>query len=118
MRRIASREHIVTIFPTDSYTAVGASGKQPSRTSKAVKSGQAMVVWAGGEAAATGVSTALVAVGVSSVVAPVVAVIVLVGHVIIKGTALAVKKRLQVGGSIQQKKYNHQQQCYKFGDLL
>lgn len=62
-----------------------------------------MVMWAGGEAAATGVSTALVAVGVSSVIAPVVAVIVLVGHVIIKGTALAVNKRLQVSDGIQLK---------------
>lgn len=103
MRRIAARERVVTMFPTEPCTAVGAGGKQPSRTSKAAKSGQAMVMWAGGEAAATGVSTALVAVGVSSVVAPVVAVIVLVGHVIIKGTALAVNKRLQVSGGLQQK---------------
>lgn len=88
---------MLTIVPTDSCTiVVGAGGKQPNRKTKAAKSGQAMVMWAGGEAAATGVSTALVAVGVSSVIAPVVAVIVLVGHVIIKGTALAVNKRLQV----------------------
>lgn len=53
-------------------------------------------MWAGGEAAATGVSTALVAVGVSSIVAPAVAVIVLIGHVVIRGATLAVNKRLQV----------------------
>ncbi|CAM9740071.1 unnamed protein product [Laminaria digitata] len=55
-----------------------------------------MVAWAGGEVAGAGVSTALVAVGVSSVIAPVVAVIVLVGHVVVKGAAFAVNKRLKV----------------------
>ena len=87
--------------------AIGAGGKPTNRKSKAAKSGQAMVTWAGGEAAAAGVSTALVAVGVSSVVAPVVAVIVLVGHVVIKGAAIAVNKRLQVSSGIQQKKTNN-----------
>lgn len=55
-----------------------------------------MVKWAGGEAAATGVSTALVAGGMSALAAPVLAVIVLVGYVVGKGATLAVRKRLQV----------------------
>ena len=58
--------------------------------------GKAVVQWAGGEAAATGLTIGLAAVGVTSVFVPAVAVIVLIGHVIVGGVTRIVKKKLKV----------------------
>ncbi|CAM9282493.1 unnamed protein product [Hapterophycus canaliculatus] len=63
---------------------------------QAMDKSQALVKWAGGEAAATGVSAAMVAVGITTLVAPAVAVIVLVGHVFVRGSIRSVKKKLKV----------------------
>ncbi|CAM9956177.1 unnamed protein product [Ectocarpus fasciculatus] len=63
---------------------------------KALDRSQAIVKWAGGEAASTGVSAAMVAAGITTLVAPTVAVIVLVGHVIVRGSIRADKKKLKV----------------------
>lgn len=58
--------------------------------------GQAVVKWASSEVATGAVSTGLVAAGVSSVLFPVAAVIVVVGHVIIKGVTHLVRKKVRV----------------------
>lgn len=57
---------------------------------------QFVVEWAGGEIAAAGVSTALAAVGITEVAAPVLAVIVVVGHVVVQGATRLVRKKFQV----------------------
>lgn len=57
---------------------------------------QALVTWAGKEVTASTVSTALLAVGVTATVTPVLAVIVIVGHVIVQGAIKLVQKRFQV----------------------
>lgn len=66
------------------------------RGSKTVAGGQALVKWASAEVATGAVSTGLVAAGVTSVLFPVAAVIVVVGHVIIKGVTHLVRKTVQV----------------------
>lgn len=57
--------------------------KNKSSKKQAVDRSQALVKWAGGEAAATGVSAAMVAVGITTLVVPAVAVSV---HVARNGT--------------------------------
>lgn len=52
--------------------------------------------WASGEVTSTGVTAALAAVGVATVIAPVVAVIVVVGHVVVRGATRFVRKKLKV----------------------
>eukprot|EP00903_Cladosiphon_okamuranus_P012979 g12113.t1 len=70
--------------------------KKKSSKKQAVDRSQAVVKWAGNEAAATGVSAAMVAVGVATVIPGAIAVIVLVGHVVVRGGIRAVKKKLKV----------------------
>ncbi|CBJ49066.1 hypothetical protein Esi_0125_0081 [Ectocarpus siliculosus] len=89
-------------YAYDSSDITGSEEDLPSNNSKkgskkkAVDRSQAIVKWAGGEAASTGVSAVMVAAGITTLVAPTVAVIVLVGHVIVRGSIRAVKKKLKV----------------------
>lgn len=74
----------------------GSKSKQSSASSTFVGGSQALVSWAGGEVTATGISTALTAAGAIATMTPLLAVILVVGHVIISGTIRLVKKKLTI----------------------
>lgn len=65
---------VVAFSSPGSEEDLSSSNKKKGSKKKAVDRSQAIVKWAGGEAASTGVSAAMVAAGITTLVAPTVAV--------------------------------------------